>query len=90
MGYVNRYILGYISITISITEASLKHWDPVPANNNVATWKAEKVKDNQNPPGDARTGCSNPKRARRGVMSAGALRRHLNLASSSDSIILVS
>lgn len=61
---------------------------------SVRTSKAKtiqkKVGDNQNPPGDARTGCSNPKRARRGVMSAGALRRHLNLASPSSESIAVS
>jgi len=38
-----------------------------------------KMADDQNPPDNARMGCLNPERAWSGVMSAGALRRHLNL-----------
>ena len=77
-------------------KSSLKCWEirPQPIEiTSVSTSKAKTVHKkvgNQNPPGDARTGCSNPKRARRGVMSAGARRRHLNLTSPSSESIPVS
>lgn len=44
-----------------------------------------KFEDNQNPPDNARAGCLNPERAWSGVMSAGALRRHLSLEGTSSS-----